>query len=228
MIRAFIRAVGQLGDPRIRKLVLISLAATVVIYAVLFAVLWWVLFSTEVLTGLPGWETALDWLGAVAVPILALLLFPAVVSLSLGALLDGVVDAVEDRHYPTLPPAREQPVAEVVLTTVRFAAVAVAVNLLALPFYIIGIFVGGVGLVVFYAVNGYLLSREYFELVAVRRMDSRSARNLYKSNIGSLWLAGALTALLLTIPFVNIVAPVVGVAAMVHIVNRLIMRHTTA
>jgi uncharacterized protein involved in cysteine biosynthesis len=70
---------------------------------------------------------------------------------------------------------------------------------------------------VFYGVNGYLLGREYFELVAARRLDPAEARSLRRRHGRTLFIAGVLIAFLLTIPFVNLVAPLVGTAAMVHL-----------
>src|SRR3546814_9669089 len=65
-----------------------------------------------------------DWLAGLiyfaALLMATLLLFPAVVTVVVGLFLDRVVEAVEARHYPGQPPARPQPVAEVVWSTVRF------------------------------------------------------------------------------------------------------------
>ena len=86
-------------------------------------------------------------------------------------------------------------------------------NIVLLPFLLIP----PVFPFVFYGVNGYLLGREYFELVALRRLGAREARALRLARRGPLILAGALVAVLLTIPVVNLVAPVVATAAMVHL-----------
>ena len=67
------------------------------------------------------------------------------------------------------------------------------------------------------ALNGYLLGREYFELVAGRRLPWSTVRALRQRTRARLWLAGAVIALLLTVPVLNLVAPVVAVAFMVHL-----------
>jgi uncharacterized protein involved in cysteine biosynthesis len=69
-------------------------------------------------------------------------------------------------------------------------------------------------------VNGYLLSCEYFELVALRRLEAGDVRSLRKAYGGPLFMAGVLIAFLLTVPLVNLVAPVIGTAAMVHLFQR--------
>ncbi|MDF2766966.1 MAG: hypothetical protein K0S81_3962, partial [Rhodospirillales bacterium] len=74
---------------------------------------------------------------------------------------------------------------------------------------------------VFYALNGYLLGREYFELVALRRLDENSVRALRRSYQGSILLSGALIAFITTVPLLNLAAPVVATAFMVHLFESL-------
>jgi uncharacterized protein involved in cysteine biosynthesis len=73
------------------------------------------------------------------------------------------------------------------------------------------------GQAAFVALNGYLLSREYFELAAMRRMDRASARRLRRNNRARVFAAGLAIGVLLLIPFANLLAPVLGTALMVHI-----------
>mgnify|MGYP006433068489 FL=1 len=70
---------------------------------------------------------------------------------------------------------------------------------------------------VFYSVNGYLLGREYFELVALRRLGPAEATALRKRNGFKLFMTGALIAFLLTVPVVNLLAPIIATGMMVHL-----------
>lgn len=221
MFKAFGHAINQLGDPKIRKVLLISLAATVVVYGALIAGVAFLLFSTSVLTGLPFWESIIDWAGLILVPLVSLFLFPAVISLIIGFFLEDVADAVEAKHYPELPANRDQPLIEVIWITVQFALLAVLLNLLVLPLFLFPI----IGQVAFFTVNGYLIGREYFAIVALRRLQPKQVTALRKAHLGTLWLTGAAITFLLTIPFVNVLAPVIGVAAMVHIAHDLAGRY---
>jgi CysZ protein len=90
----------------------------------------------------------------------------------------------------------------------------VAVNLIALPLYLIPV----LNVVIFYGVNAYLLGREYFELVALRRLDPRAARGLRRTHRWRFFTAGLLMAALFTIPFVNLVASLIAAAFMAHLV----------
>jgi uncharacterized protein involved in cysteine biosynthesis len=221
VLTAFARAFGQLGDPRVRRVLWISLAATIVVYGLLIAGMSWLMFGTNVLTGLPGWETALDIGGLLLAVVVALFLFPAVITAVLGFFLEEVADAVEARWYPGLPAPRSIGLGEALWTAGRFAVVAVGLNILVLPLFLVPV----LGQVAFYVVNGYLVGREYFELVMLRRLDGEAVEALRKTNMVRLWMVGAATAFLLTIPFVNIVAPVVGTAAMVHVARRMAGKH---
>jgi uncharacterized protein involved in cysteine biosynthesis len=66
-------------------------------------------------------------------------------------------------------------------------------------------------------VNGYLLSREYFELVALRHMGLTEAKALRKKNAFQLFLTGVLVAFMLTVPMVNLLAPIIATGMMVHL-----------
>ena len=233
MLSHLAKAFEQLGDPRIRGLVLYSVLAALAVLVALSVLashllMWggdalnaW-LFSGDGdswLRGLADW--LIDAASVAAVVFASFLLFPAAIGLVLSLVLERVAEAVEARHYPALPAAREQPAAEAIWSALAFAAVAIGVNLLALPFYLLLLFLPPFNLILFYMVNGYLLGREYFELVALRRLDAPAAKRLRRASRARVFLAGVVVALLLTIPVVNIVTPVVATAFMVHVFHRL-------
>jgi uncharacterized protein involved in cysteine biosynthesis len=70
---------------------------------------------------------------------------------------------------------------------------------------------------VFYTLNGYLLGREYYETVALRRLSAGEAKELWRREKGRLVVAGIVITVMLTIPFLNLVAPVVATAFMLHL-----------
>ena len=140
---------------------------------------------------------------------------------ALTLMLDDIAQAVERRHYPERAAAREQPIGEAVMAALAFAAVMLLLNLLALPFYLLLLFVPPLNLFVFYLLNGYLLGREYFELVAARRFDAAGVRRLRRKYRGRVMLAGVVIAFLLTVPIVNLVTPVVATGFMLHVFERL-------
>jgi CysZ protein len=134
-----------------------------------------------------------------------------------GMFLDQVADAVEDRHYPQLPDVPGVPFLEGLRDGLGFLGVIVAANLVALILYA---FFTPLAPLIFWALNGYLLGREYFQLVAMRRIGRKGAKALMKRHMGQVWLAGGLMAIPLTVPVVNLLVPVLGAATFTHLYHR--------
>ncbi|WP_420341751.1 EI24 domain-containing protein [Paenirhodobacter sp.] len=144
-----------------------------------------------------------------------------VASVFTGFFLEDVAELVERTHYPTLPEVRPLGLIEGLGDTLRFFGVVVAANIVALLVYP---FVIPFAPMLFLALNGYLLGREYFQMAAQRRMGRDAARDLYRRNAPVVWMTGAIMALPLAIPVLNLVVPVVGAAAFTHLFHRLARR----
>ena len=224
MLAALFKSIAQCSDPTFRKVLGRSLLISIVIFIAVWVGSWfglsWVgdLLSEWVAANSTSWlGTIAEWLfGAVAfsgILVGSFLIFPAVIGLALSFMLEEIARAVEGRHYPNLPVARDQPVMEAAKDAIKLAIITILVNLVVLPLY----FIPFVNLFVFFMVNGYLLGREYFELVAVRRLAPEDADALRKSHGRRLFWAGVLIAFLFTIPIVNLITPIVATAFMVHV-----------
>ena len=233
MFSALAKAFGQLSDPAFRRVLVRSVLAALVVFIAVWVVAWFGLsWAGEALSGWvaaqePGgfWVEVVEWLfgaaGVVGVLVASFFLFPGVMLVALSLMLDDIAQAVERRHYPELPPARAQPIGEAVMAALTFAAVMLLLNLLALPIYLLLLFAPPLNLFVFYLLNGYLLGREYFELVAARRFDAAGVRRLRRKYKGRVMLAGVVIAFLLTVPIVNLVTPIVATGFMLHVFERL-------
>jgi len=232
MFSALGKAFSQLSDPRVRRVLFWSLGLALVIFFALWAGLgflvtlggdWLAAFVEGAGWGSP-WSDIADWIatlgGFLLLIVVSFLVFPGVVSMIVPLFMDQVAGAVEDKHYPGLPPARAQPMAEMLGDAVKLGLVAVGLNLAALPFYLIFLFIPGLNLVLFYLLNGYLFGREYYELVAVRRLGHQEMKRLWLSRKRHFLLAGVVITFLFSVPIVNLIAPVVGTAFMVHLFQR--------
>jgi CysZ protein len=222
---AFFRALGQLGDRRFRRVVLLgallALALLVAVYAGFLQLVWWLTpesIDLPIVGPVSGVETLLGWASLLLMIGFSVFLMVPVASAFTGLFLEDVVDAVEDRHYPGLPPATAQRWAEALLQSMNFLGLVIVVNAGALMVYP---FVGPAIPLVFWSVNGFLLGREYFTMVAQRRMPKAEVAAMRRRHRGKLWLAGTLMAAPLSIPLVNLLVPVLGVATFTHIFHRL-------
>jgi uncharacterized protein involved in cysteine biosynthesis len=217
MFGAFLRALAALSEPALRRVVGLGLGLAVLVFAGLWLAIGIALYNTTLFSWRP-----LDWvvelLGGLAVLALSWLLFPAVATLIMSFFLERVASAVEALDYPANGPPRQQPVGETVTAMLRLTALTVALNLLALPAYLL---LPGINLFLFLALNGYLLGREYFEAVALRRLDAAAAKIVRNRFGGRVFVGGVAIAALFALPLVNLVAPVVATAFMVHVFEAL-------
>ena len=211
MLGGLSKALEQSFDPAFRAVALKTFAISAALFLALLAVLGWLLGALA-----PFGLAWLDWIvrgiGGLGAIVVSILLFPAVATIVAGLFLEEIADAVDARYYPEKPAAPGAGAAASFISAARLAGAAVVLNLLVLPLYLMP----GMNLFVFFGLNGYLLGREYFELVASRRMDAGAARSLRRRFRWRMFFGGVLITLLLSIPVVNWLMPMVATAFMVH------------
>lgn len=222
---AFSRAVGQLGDGRFLRVVFLGIVLAIALLTGIYSGFLWVVetfvpgsVTIPFIGPVGGLDTLVSW-GSILLMIgLSVFLMVPVASAFVGLFLEDVAQAVEDRHYPGLPPVPRTKLWDTLIDTANFIGLLIVVNVLAVILYI---FAGPFSPVVFWAINGFMLGREYFTLVATRRIGRSAAKALRKKYAGRIWLAGTLMAAPLSIPFVNLIIPVLGVATFTHIFHML-------
>ena len=219
------RALGQIGDPRFRGVLWKSVGLTVVALALLS----W-LSVTLVGYLVPG-SVTLPWIGTVgfvddlaswttigAMLLLSVVLMVPTAAAVVGFFLDDVAEAVEARHYPRLPHVEAPGLGRQLVDSLRFLGLVLVANAVALVIYLA---VPPLAPFVFWVVNGFLIGREYFQLVALRRVGRPEADALWRRHRARVWLAGTLVAAPLSIPLLNLVVPILGVALFVHQFQRI-------
>ena len=175
-------------------------------------------WAVMALAGGSGWiATAAGVLGGVAGLFAAFWLFVPFALAIAGLFLDETAAAVERRHYPGLPPPRGASLAAQGVFNVTLALKVLALNLVLLPVALLVPFVGGVLLWFVAAVS---LGHGLFEGVAQRRMTVAQARVLRKRREFSVFAVGAVMAGMALVPFANLLVPVLGTAAMTHLLHR--------
>ncbi len=218
MIDALAKALGQLGDPAIRRLVFRSIALAFAAFLGA-AILGW--FLIDRLVAWESWGTGIvEALGFLAVLVLAWFTFPAIAAAFAALFSEPVILAVEARHYPGRPEPRAISFGESLLSGLKLAGLALIGNLLALPFLVFPPLYAAIA----YGLNGYLLGREYFEMAALRRLAPAEAKACFRAAKGRIFMAGIVIAFFSTLPFVNLIAPILGIAFMVHIFESVVNR----
>ncbi len=221
----FLKALGQTGDNRFLRVMLLgvglALALLFAIYALLIGVVDLFIpgsISVPFIGQIGGLTTLFGWGSLVLVLVLSVFMMMPVASAFTAFFLDEVADAVEDRHYPHLPPAQNLGLIDTLVDTAGFLALLLVVNLVSL---LIWPFAGPLMPLIAWAINGYLLGREYFTLVAARRLGRQGAAALRQRFAGQIWVAGVLMAAPLSFPLVNLLVPVLGAATFTHMFHRL-------
>lgn len=221
----FQKSVAQASDGRFWGVLGKALALTVaLLVGVSIAFAWFLGLLLPDTVTLPwlGEVTFLDNLATLAaIPLLligSVFLMIPVAAAFVGIFLDEISGAVEARHYPHVPPVKPLPISEAILDALRFAGVFVLVNGVALIIYFV---FAPLAPVIFWIVNGYLLGREYFLQVALRRLPRKEAYALRTRHRFRIWMAGILMAIPLTVPILNLIVPILGVATFTHQFHRL-------
>jgi uncharacterized protein involved in cysteine biosynthesis len=194
-----------------------SAAGALAVLVVLGGVVWWVTAGSgwlhpDRLASHPWVPWVSGSLGLIVFVVAAWLLFPVVVTAVAGLFLEALADRIERRHYPGLPKPREVPLGEQLLASARGLLRGLGWNLLALPLYVIP----GVNLIAYAFVNARLLSREYFQVVALRHLPAVATGELYRRHHWQLVRGGLLLTGLFVLPGVQLIAPLLATAWAVH------------
>ena len=221
----FLKSIAQFDDPKFRRVLWRGLGLTIVL---LIAACLLVNFGINQLLssawaanliGDQSWLGALINIGGVLFTIaLSIWLMVPVTSAIIALFLDEVAQAVEARHYPHLPKQTATKLQEQILVGIRFLGILLLANVGAL---ILSMIVPLLAPFVFWATNGYLMGREYFQMAAMRRMPRAQAQELYQRHQGSIWTAGILMAIPMSIPLVGLFIPILGAATFTHQFERL-------
>lgn len=225
IITSYLKAIGQIGDPRFLRVLALGLGLTIALlfgFTVFFA--WTVGLIVPDSFSLP-WIGEITWIDNLAslavIPVMLLasvFLMVPVAAAFIGIFLDDVADAVEAKHYPALPPVARIPFSESISETLKFLGLLLLVNIIA---FIFALIFAPFAPLIFWAVNGLMLGREYATLTARRRMSRAQVHAFRKRHSITIWLAGICMAVPLTIPVMNLIVPILGVAGFTHLIHRL-------
>ena len=206
------RAIGQLDDPALLGV----LAKTIVISLVCFAGI-----ATGTFWLVHHWlgpHAALGWiagaLGGMLALISALWLFLPLAVVIASWFMEPVCAAVERRWYRGLPPA---PGGRVLAQLWEGVIIGLRVLVLSLISLAVSLAIPGAGHVLGWAITAWALGRGLFTAVAMRRMDRRQAIAAYRARRWAVLVQGAALTAAGTLPLADLLLPVLGPAAMVHV-----------
>ena len=212
MISAAFKALGDLLSKEFRSVLFKAIGMTLALFV---AILVGVEVLLSHLSRIPwAWAETLAAIGTgLGLLVAFFFMMSPVIAIFAGLYLDGIAGRVEERHYSArIPQGTPLSGFRAVQTSLQFAVLVLVVNIAVLPLVFTGI--GAVALIV---ANAYLLSREFFEMIAMRHMAVDEARALRKENSPQVFAAGFVPALLSIIPVVNLAVPLFATSYFVHI-----------
>ena len=223
MLRSFLLSIRQLDDKPVVAVFLKSLGVTLLLFAIIGVGLYFAmhqaagaLFGTS-----EGTRTIADIATLVAMLLAAWLLFRAIAIAVVGVFADEVVLAVERKHYPgAVASGREVSFARSVTMGLGSAGRAILINVALAPLYL-ALLITGVGTAVaFFVVNSWLLGRDLGDMVAARHIPKDGLKKWRARTTIRRFLLGAVGTGLFFVPFLNLVAPVLGAAMATHLFHR--------
>ncbi|WP_158744657.1 EI24 domain-containing protein [Acidisphaera sp. L21] len=215
-MKALWLAVAQLDDPACLSVLIHSVLLSLVAYAILLGGSIWGVHEMLAAVHWPGWLAAI--IGTLGVVLLAFWLFLPTVILIATLYMERIARAVDARHYPYFPSPEPAPLSVQLWDGLTLAVRVLLLNLVALALAFLPI--PGIGLALAILVSGWAIGRGLFVAVAMRRMDRGPAQALYRSRRMAVLLPGMALAVAAMVPGLNLLVPIVGTAAMVHVLNR--------
>ena len=219
MLRSYALTLSQLSDPKILKplvfATLLTIGSIILVLVLGATAIDWAMTSLS--NALDGWfGKAEGWLriitqviGALFLLMIAYFFFASIHAAFLGLFFDDLLDAIRIVTIPKANGSRHL-LSRSLRDSLRFIILSLTVNLIALPFYLIGWFVPPIGLAAQVLVNGYLLGKEYGYLVGLRFPPTRA-------KTGTKFLKeGILASLVWMVPLVNFIAPVLLAGSILH------------
>jgi uncharacterized protein involved in cysteine biosynthesis len=212
MLKPIFRAIEQLDDPAILRVLIQSLVLSAAVFIALCAGSIYGLHHALIHTGWIAWLAGI--LGGAAAVLAALWLFLPLAVVIASLFMEPVCRAVERRWYPGLGPPAGARLLEQIWDGLVVGALVCALSLVSL---LLAIFIPGIGLVLGWAITAWALGRGLFVAVAMRRMSRAEANFQYARHRPGVLLQGAALALAGYVPILNLLVPILGTACMVHV-----------
>ncbi|GAB6097503.1 hypothetical protein JCM14469_37570 [Desulfatiferula olefinivorans] len=166
--------------------------------------------------GIPWLGALTHWLMGIAFTVIGWFMLPSLIVLIAGMFQDVTLHRIERACYPdTLRPGSPRFWPDL-MHDIRFTLWALFLNVLILPFYLIGI-----GALLSVLLNSYLLGREFFESAAGYHLGKAEARKLGRRHMPEVYLGGFVITVLTLTPLVNLFAPIIALAWMAHLYHSL-------
>ena len=221
MISSFMKTFRQVNDPKILRA--LGLATAFTLFSIFLAVSVGAVLIDSLLdffsSTLQSWfgkgeswfRGFAQFLGGSLIIIISYFFFAGIHGAFVGIFIDDILDAVHQKHYPQAPWQKPPSMTKSLLFSGRILLLTFALNLLASPLLILGWFIPPLGLSLQIILNGYLLGKEYGQLVEFRIPKDQPA-----SPVPKYFVNGMIASCIWVIPVLNLLAPILLAGSVLH------------
>ncbi|WP_375611367.1 MULTISPECIES: sulfate transporter family protein [unclassified Bartonella] len=227
------RALQRLLTSQYRIMILKALGVTFFILTILWLCVHQLFVSyfwpwiAQFLPGLPSWA---GWIGFsmliifnLGLALLLAFLIAPITAMIGGFFIDSAAEIIEKEDYPNEPIGQALPFQRSLIISFKFVILSLLGNGIAFILF----FIPGINLIAFYLINGYLLGHEYFLFAAYRFRTEQNARAFLHTHYTTVFGAGLLIALFVSIPIINLATPLFAAAFMTHL-HKMLSQKTIA
>ena len=215
MFKIIRTSVLDLLDPNMRIIFLKTVSITSIVIISVAMIIWGLSNSIQIFE-LSFLNKLISWAVGVILFITASAVLGPLMIVVAGIYSEEIAHRVEKKHYPNQVGHRFVGVAESIKTGGRLLLKSFIVNILFTPIYIVGGFFPIISILIFFGVNGYLLSNELFEIVASRHLGRGDRVLFWKANRGGGIFIGVMMICLSTVPLLNLISAMLGVIITTH------------
>jgi len=191
-----------------------AILAIVLVFILVTAITW---ISAVIIQIEIGWlDTLVGWLIGLLTGIGGWFILPVLTVLIAGMFQETVIHRVEFVFYPDKVRSESPKFWPDIWHDIKFTIWALALNLLILPLYFVGI-----GFIASILLNSYLLGREFFESAAGYHLGKPEAKKLGTQNRLTIFIGGLVITLMALIPVLNLFVPIFAVVWMVHVYHKI-------
>ena len=221
MISSFLKTFRQVNDPKILRA--LGLATVFTLLAIFLAVTVGVVLMDNLLdffsNTLQSWfgkgeswfRGFAQFLGGSLILMISYFFFAGIHGAFIGIFIDDILDSVHRKHYPDLPWQKPPTMMQSLIFSGRILVMTIVFNLLASPLLILGWFIPPIGLSLQIVLNGYLLGKEYGQLV-----EFRIPKNQSESNAPKYFANGMIASCIWIVPILNLLAPILLAGSVLH------------
>ena len=221
MISSFLKTLRQANDTRILRALglatiftLLSIFLAVIVGAVLMDGLL-DFFSSTLQSWFGSGESWFrgfaQFLGGSLILVISYFFFAGIHGAFVGIFIDDILDAVHRKHYPEATWQKPPPMMQSLIFSGRILVMTLLLNLIASPFLILGWFIPPLGLSLQIILNGYLLGKEYGQLV-----EFRIPKDSTESRVPKYFVNGIIASCIWVIPILNLMAPILLAGSVLH------------